>query len=69
MTQTTLLFVTLMAASGALALTAGAEAAPFPGTETEWQGYARYDFALDERPCWVVCIHATCHHGMQGWIR
>ncbi len=30
------------------------EAAPFPGTKSQWNGYDRYDFTVDEAKCWVV---------------
>ena len=30
------------------------DAAPFPGAVSEWQGYTRYEFRVDERTCYVV---------------
>lgn len=29
-------------------------AAEWPGTESQWNGYAKYDFSVDERPAYVV---------------
>ncbi len=33
---------------------AAAESVPFPGKQSEWNGYARYDFSVDGKPVLVV---------------
>jgi pimeloyl-ACP methyl ester carboxylesterase len=47
---------------GGLIMTAAAmasEPAPFPGEKSQWNGYDRYDFVVDGRPCLVVAPKAA----------
>ena len=48
-------FSIVMALAGGLAVTAAAgQTAAFSGQKSQWNGYDRYDFAVDGRPCLVV---------------
>jgi pimeloyl-ACP methyl ester carboxylesterase len=38
----------------------------FPGTQSVWRGFARWDFAFDSRPC-IVCAPETAAPG-RPWI-
>ena len=51
------LFVTVVPAFGA---------AEFSGTKSDWQGFARYDFEVDGRRCWVVTPKAAAEG--RPWI-
>lgn len=46
--------VLLLNAVTAFNVASAAEAAPFPGKQSEWNGYTRYDFTVDEKPVLVV---------------
>lgn len=37
-----------------LSASASAEPAPWPGEAKDWNGYAKHDFSVDGRPCYVV---------------
>ena len=39
---------------GLVAMVTAGQAAPFSGEKSQWNGYDRYDFAVDGRPCLVV---------------
>ena len=55
---------------GGLVMTAAAmasEPAPFPGEKSQWNGYDRYDFVVDGRPCLVVAPKAAAPG--KPWIR
>ena len=56
---------TLVAAAATAALSADAPAA-FPGAKSQWNGYDRYDFAVDGRNCLVV-VPKTAAPG-KPWI-
>lgn len=53
-------FSIVMALAGGLAVTAAAgQTAAFSGQKSQWNGYDRYDFAVDGRPCLVVVPKAA----------
>lgn len=60
MTTRRYLIHSLLALSACVGLTSGTRAeVPFPGKQSEWHGFPRYDFTVDDQRCIVVAPKAT----------